>query len=246
MLKAKNVIYDYIYCIEYDEDDDRCNLIKVKTNGKKKKVLATNVDEQAITVVDEWVYFCKNENLYRVELDGDDREKISNKEIEYYQIKGKWIYYIYDDYIARMKLNGEDSQKIAKADDGEYFDSLYVKGNKVYYIMSKLNDNYDWKYYLCEMNKDGEKAEQICKLDENIDYVNMQEDKIYYTVTEDYSEYAIKSIKYNGTDKQVIKKVDSVKYINITEDWIIYLGKNDEYEDVIKMLSIDGEEEKKL
>ena len=163
-----NVVDNYIYCLEYDEDKEQNNLIKVKTNGKKKEVIATDIDEAAITTVDDWVYYFKNDNLYRVELDGEDREKISNKDIEYYQIEGNWIYYIYDDYIAKMKLNGEDSQKIAKADDSEYFDSLYVKGNKVYYIMSKLDDNYDWKYYLYKMNKDGEKAEEVCMLDENI------------------------------------------------------------------------------
>ena len=241
-----NVVDDYIYCLEYDEDKETNNLIRVKTNGKKKKVLATDIDEGVITVVDEWVYYYKKDNLYRVELDGEDREKVSNKDIEYYQIEGNWIYYIYDDNIARMKLNGEDSQRIAKADNDECYEALYVKGSKVYYVMSKLDDNYDWKYYLYEMNKKGEKVEKICNLDTNVDYINMQEDKIYYTVTDDYTDYKIKSIKYNGTDKQVIKKVDSVEYINITEDWIIYLGINNEYEEVIKMLSIDGKDEKKL
>lgn len=247
-----NVIDNYIYCLEYNEEKDennsikmKTNLIKMKTNGKKKEILATDIDEDAITAVDNWIYYIKNGNLYRVNLDGEKRAKVSNKDIDYYQIDGNWIYYIYDDNIAKMKLNGEDSQKIAKIKEEykENYEALYVKGSKVYYVISKLTDSYDWEYYLYEMNKKGEKVEKICKIDTNVQTINMQEDKIYYTINEDYSDYAIKSIKYNGTDKQVIKKVESAEFINIVEDWIVYY---DDDEEVMRMISMDGKKEKDL
>lgn len=240
-----NVIDNHIYCLEYNEEKDKNNLIKMKTNGKKKETLATDIDEGAITAVDNWIYYLKNDNLYRVNLDGEKRAKVSNKDIDYYQVDGNWIYYIYDDNIAKMKLNGEDSQKIAKIKEEykENYEALYVKGNKVYYVISKLTDSYDWEYYLYEMNKKGEKVDKICKLDTNVQTINMQDDKIYYTLNEDYSDYVIKSIKYNGTDKQVIKKVESAEFINIVEDWIVYY---DDAEGVMRMISIDGEKEKDL
>lgn len=247
-----NIVDNYIYCAEYDEDDNQANLIKMKTNGKNKEILARNIDKHQITVVDKWVYYFKDDNLYRVELNGTGREKVSSKTIRYYHIEDNWIYYIYvkegAQYIAKMKLNGDDSEKITKADSdsNETFESLYIKNGKIYYIASKKNDDYDLVYYLYRMNKKGEKVEKICKLDEEVRYINMQEDAIYYTVLKDYDTCLIKSIKYNGTDKTTVKKAKYISGINIVEDWIIYLTTNGDYESVVKMVRKDGEKEKEL
>lgn len=245
-----NIIDNYIYCLEYDEEDGQNNLIKIKTNGKNKEILASDIDETQILVAGKWVYYSKNDNLYRVKLNGTDIEKISEKMISYYQIEENWIYYIYEkgksEYIAKMKLNGEDSQRISKADSEEIYEALYVKNGRVYYIVSKMDDSYDSQYYLYRMSKKGEKVEQICKLDTNIQFINMQDDRIYYTVTEDYNNDIIKSIKYNGTDKQTIKKSKSASNINITKDWILFIGINEDYDNQMKMIRTDGEKEKNL
>lgn len=243
-----NIIDNNIYCLEYDEDDYQNNLVKIQTNGKNKEILARDIDEAQVTAVDKWVYYYKNDNLYRVKLDGTDREKVSDKEIAYYQIDGDWIYYIYENddsqYIARMKLDGDDSERIAKIDNSESYEeykTLYVKDGKIYYIIADINDDYEIEYYLYKMNKKGEKIEKICKLDDNIETVNMQEDAIYYIVAEDYDDYKIKSIKYNGTDKTTIEQTEMAGGINLAGDWIVYLGTNEDYDGVMKMVSLDGE-----
>lgn len=248
-----NIIGNKIYCLEYDEDDYKINLISMKKNGKDKETLARDVDLETVIAVDKWVYYSKNDNLYRVKLDGTDREKISSKNILYYQIEGKWIYYIYEkdssSYIAKMKLDGEDSEKIAKIDTSdEYkeYQELYVKGGKIYYVMSKVNDEYDTEYYLYKMNKKGENVEKVCKLGTSLTTINMQADAIYYTVKKDYKEYEINSVNYNGTEKTMIKEEETVGKMNIVGDWIMYLGYNDDDELVVKMLSIDGEKSKEL
>lgn len=245
-----NIVDNYIYCLEYNEDDTQYDLIKIKTNGKKKEILARDIDEGTITVVDKWVYYNKNDNLYRVKINGTDREKISGKNISYYQIDGKWIYYVYENensqYIAKMKLNGEDSKRIAKIDEDSYVESLYVKGGKIYYITLNYDNNYDIDYYLYKMNKKGEKIEKVCRLDTNIQHINMKENVIYYTTTEDYDTYEIKSIKYNGTANTTIKEVEAVNNINIAENWIFFVSTNEDSDTIMKMVSIDGKKEKEL
>lgn len=246
-----NIIDNYIYCIEYNEDEYRYDLIRVKTNGKNKETLARDIDEGQVVATDKWVYYYKNDNLYRVRVDGTDREKVSDKEISYYQIDGNWIYYIYEadnsqPYIAKMKLNGENAQRIAKADEDEEYEALYVKGGKIYYIVSKVDENYDYEYSLYKMNKKGEKSEKICKIDENIQYINMQEDGIYYTTTEDYYDYEIKYIKYNGTDKKTIEETGEIEAINVVEDWIIIVEQDKNYDISMRMISIKGDKEKDL
>lgn len=173
-----NIIDNYIYCLEYDEDDRQNNLIRIKTNGKNKEILARDIDEEQITAVDKWVYYYKNDYLYRVKLDGTDREKVSEKEIKYYQIDGNWIYYIYEKessiYIAKMKLDGKDAQRIAKAGENENYEALCVKNGKIYYVVAKRDDSYNYQYYLYKMNKNGKKQEKVCKIDKGIDYINMR------------------------------------------------------------------------
>ena len=244
-----NISDNYIYCLEYNEDEERNDLIKIKTNGKNKETLARDIDENQIMVSGKWVYYYKDDNLYRVKTSGTDREKISEREIEYYDIDGNWIYYIYENdnsqYIAKMKLDGEDATRIAKADEEEN-ETLYIRGGNIYYIASEENDSYDRDYYLYKMNKKGNKEERICKMDTNIQYINMQEDLIYYTITEDYSDSTIKCIKYNGTDKTTIKKTEYAMNINVVEDWVIFLGIDEDYNNSMKMISIDGEDEKGL
>lgn len=245
-----NIMDNYIYCTEYNDDEAEHNLIRVKTNGKNKEILVRNIDRKSAMVVDNWVYYFKNNNLYRVKINGTDKEKVSDKDILYYHIEGKWIYYIYEvdntQYIAKMKLNGNNNTRIAKAEENQEYEALYVKGGKVYYILSQANEHYDYMYYLYRMNKNGTKAKQICKLDTNIQHINMQKDKIYYTVTENYDDYLVKSIKYNGTDKNTITKAKTTLDINITKDWILLLGQNDDEDLVVKMIRTDGKKEKEL
>lgn len=246
-----SIVDNYIYCLEYDEDDDQGNVVKIKTNGKDKEVLARDVSAAPISVADNWVYYYKNDKLYRVKTDGTEREKISDKEITYFQIDGNWIYYIYEnddaEYIAKMKLNGEDSQRLAKADDSEYYGALHVKGGNIYYITTEYDEDYNSEHYLYKMNKKGEKLEKVCTLEEDIMDVNMQEDAIYYTVSEDYENYTIKSIKYNGKDETTIyEEEEEIEQINVVKDWIIYMAEDEDYDVIIKMVSKDGKEEQDL
>lgn len=249
-----NIIDNYIYCLElvYDEENSEYsyNLIKFKTNGEKKEILARDVDAGAVTATEKEVYYFKNDNLYRIKLNGTDREKISDKNISYYQIEGNWIYYIYrnesTEYIAKMKLNGEDDKRIAKANDDTYFEALYVEGGKIYYITSSYDEYFDSEYYLYRMSKKGEKAKKICKIDRNIQSINMQEDEIYYTVSESYDSYVIKSIEYDGTERTTIKKAEMALNINIVDDWIVFVGTNEDYDTVMKMISTDGDKYKNL
>lgn len=245
-----NVVDDYIYCLEYVETETQYNLIKIKTNGKNKEILARDIDRNVIIAVDNWVYYNKNEKLHRVKFNGTDRTKISDKDISYYQIDGDEIYYIYKtegtQYIAKMETDGEESRRIAKAHEELTFETIYVKGGKIYYIASNYDKDYNREYYLYKMNKKGEKAEKVVRLDKNVNHINMQEDAIYYTVLENYNTYRIKRIEYNGTNKKVIKETELVKTINVIEDCIIYITVDEEYDSVLKIVNNEGKEEKVL
>ena len=245
-----NGIDNYIYCIEKDEKEGQNNLIKMKTNGKKKEVLAQDVDASQVIAMEKWVYYFKNSNLYRVRTNGTDREKISDRKISYYQIDGSKIYYIYSiegsQYIATMKLNGKKATRISKIDTGMQCQALYVKGKNIYYLVTGTEDNVDKEMYLYKMNKKGEKITKICKIDSNLKEINMQEDAIYYTVMNDYENYTVKSIKYNGTNKTTIKKAKALDNLNVVKKWIAVNTINEDYDTIIQIISKDGQKEKNL
>ena len=200
--------------------------------------------------MEKWVYYFKNSNLYRVRTNGTDREKISDRKISYYQIDGSKIYYIYSiegsQYIATMKLNGKKATRISKIDTGMQCQALYVKGKNIYYLVTGTEDNVDKEMYLYKMNKKGEKITKICKIDSNLKEINMQEDAIYYTVMNDYENYTVKSIKYNGTNKTTIKKAKALDNLNVVKKWIAVNTINEDYDTIIQIISKDGQKEKNL
>lgn len=244
-----NLNDNYIYCLEQDDDDGQNNLVKIKKNGKNKEILAENIDQSPINIADNWVYYFKNGKLCRIKTNGKDKETVSDKKISYYQIDGKFIYYIYrnanSEYLAKMKLNGENSEKLISVEKDTDIEALYVDGGTIYFIQSKLNKKYNSEYSLYKTNKKGDKTEKICDLDENVNYINMQKDRIYYTTTEDYEEYELKSIKYNGKDKKTLKTFDGqAGELNVLDKWIVILTKNSDYETFTMMINKNGNKEK--
>jgi len=240
-----NLIGNYIYCVEKDEE--KFNIVKIKDNGKKKEILARDISYSNITATEDWIYYNKNNMLYRIKLDGSTKEKISEKNIINYQIVGNKMYYIYekdtDMFIAKMKLDGSDNKRIAKKEmqEGRYI-SLYVKGNKVYYILQKDTDNYEQEYYLCRMNKNGEKVKEILRLGTDIEAINMQDEKMYFSLAGD-----IYSMKYNGTAKELIRKSgDTIYSIDVTEEWIFFTRYNEGLEEIVSMIKHNGKGEKEL
>lgn len=243
-----NVIGDYIYCIETNEENQN-DLVKIKIDKKKKSVIVQDIDNREVIAKSNWIYYYKNNELYRIKTNGKKEEKISSKEIMYFHLDGNWIYYIYTNmesqYIARMKLDGDHSEKIVKISNEYKLKTLNKKGNEIYYVVSKLNNEYEEENYLCKVHTNGKKQEEIFKIDNNITEINMQEEEIYYTTTEDFIKYNVKSIKYNGTDRKIIKDKEKAIGINLTNKWIIYISENNS-DSIIKMISKDGKKEFRL
>lgn len=244
-----NVVDGHIYCIERNEEKAEYNLIKMTIKGKKKETLAKNIDEEPITVKGKKVYYLKDRKLYSIKTNGSDRDKLSDKEIEYYQISGNMIYYIYsnegDSYLAKMKKSGKKNLRIGKLKKEEKakYKMLQVKGNKIYYITELENENSDKTLALYAMNKKGEKIEKMHTLPDYSEIINMQEDAIYYVVEDD--EYKIYRMNYKTGKREIIKKVDDLETIGISGKWLFYVTEADS-DIIIKRIDFKGSKEQKL
>ena len=54
-----NIVDNYIYCLEYDEDKEKNNLVKIKKNGKDKEILIADIDNKPIVATDKYVFYFK-------------------------------------------------------------------------------------------------------------------------------------------------------------------------------------------
>lgn len=244
-----NVYDSYIYCLEKNQEKNEYNLIKMKTNGNKKEVLAKNVDKAPVTVTQKKVFYLKDNKLHTIKTNGSDKEKLTDKEVTYYHISGKVIYYIYenegDSYLARMKTNGKKNIRIGRLKNEEKakYKTVQIKGNKIYYITEEKTEEGNKNLVLYKMNKNGEKQERLYMLPDYVQIINMQEDAIYYIVKED--EYKLYRMNYKTGKRELMKKMDKLKTINVSGKWVFYITEEDS-EIVIKRINLKGSKEQNL
>lgn len=236
----------YIYYLDSEGSD----LVRINKNGENKEIVVTDVDYAKMTISDNWIYYFKNSNLYRVKTNGEEKQKISNKSIENYEVVDNWIYYSYyndEEYIiAKMKTNGEDTSKInSKA--GKVF---FVDGNDIYYINENYNEELSiTTYQLNKMNKNGENKEKIIDISGKVDVdtINFNGKYIYYAKINEKNKFGIYKIKLNGDNETKI--VDIKGYatsINIHENWIYYPDQNENGDIEIYRIKTNGKDKQSL
>jgi len=246
-----NVDGGYLYYVDGEDFD----IVKMKTNGKDKKTLIKDVDQVPMTVYNGWIYYSKNGNFYRVKTNGEDSEKISNRDIESYQIVGNQIYYIYynnsrDYTLAKMKLDGTKPEK--DKIETEAGVSFYVKGNTIYYIYENYSSrNYTYSYELYSIKTNGKDKKNIFEFEEELygygDYVNMTDDGIYYLAENEDGDDAIFFINYQGKGEKEIIVIDAYSSpINIVDKWIYYTDYDDDYDTYTYRIKTDGKDKKEL
>lgn len=223
-----NISGNYIYYVS----EENSQLIKEKLNGEKNQVIAENVSSEPIVVVDNWIYYFEGTNLYKIKTNGKNRTQLSNKAIENYQVVGKEIYYSYESngkyVIAKMNLSGRDITKIDEEAGREFF----VKGNKIYFINEKYDmENYEYKYELCKMKKNGKNKEKVCDIEGGLDTytINFTNDALYYAKAVKDEKMAIYSIKLNGKNETKIVEVSTYSNaINIVDKFMYYINENED------------------
>lgn len=237
---------NYIYYYDAEEND----IIKMKENGKDKEVFVKDVDTEKIMVVDNWVYYFKNSTLYRIKTNGENKQKISKKSIENYEVVGNWIYYSYyndgEYIIAKMKTNGEDISKI----DSKAGKVFFVNGNNLYYIYEKYNaEELTTTYQLYKMKTNGKDKEKIANIDGkvDIDTVNFDGKQIYYAKINEDNELGIYRMKLNGKNETRIIDIKGYSTsINVYNDWIYYPDENENGDIEIYKIKTNGKDKQSL
>lgn len=233
-----------------DAADGKYNIVKVQTDGTNKEVIIDNVDTSKITVINDWIYYFKDFNFYKTKTNGEEKQILSKKSIDNYEINGDWIYYSYINdgkyVIAKMRTNGEDVIKI----DNDSSNIFFINNNDIYYIYESYNEEKsEHNYELYKVKTNGEKKEKITNIGKNVklENINFDGEKIYYLKANENNELAMYSIKLNGKDESKIVDIQGFStMININDGWIYYTDQNDNGDSQMFRIKTDGKEKQCL
>lgn len=256
-----NVIGDWIYYSEFDDNNNKYLINKIKIDGTSNTTLISYEQNTPsmnyLNVVGDWIYYTYSifssgsptkSVLCRMKIDGNNNKILKyNYDYSYgINIANNFIYYRTDtNYIFRIQTDGGNLQKVnseicndsVPVVDGEslYYTNFADKDDSNLYTSSSLN-----KVDL----KTGYSKHIITENAVNFSqqYINVNDSWIYYAeakfnrIINDW-EYSINKIKIDGSDrKQLISNyVSDYSYINVVGDWIFYRSNNKTYK-----MKIDG------
>lgn len=240
---------NYLYYLEASmKEEGTFNIVKVKTNGENKEIMVEDVDTSKVTLVDNWIYYFKNYQLYRIKIDGKSKEKLLDKSIMSYEIIGDFIYYSYisdNKYvIAKTKINTDEITKI-EMDAGRVF---FIDKDIIYYIYENQKEE-GIVYELYKMKTTGKDKEKILEINGNLllDGINFEKNNLYYTKIDENGNSAIYSI--NTKKKEEIKIIDINSYssmININNKNIYYTDINENGDSNIFKIKANGTNKNEL
>lgn len=264
-----NVYKNHIYFLGmgteiYSEEDEIDNKIyRVKLDGSDLEILndnEVNNDCYEIYVVDNSVYYIGIEaEICKMDLDGNNKEVIANKNTGYLGITDDYIIYNYleneesTDYVTYiMDRKGGNERAIL---EGKRLYSVNIEGDYIYYTDDAKN--------LYRTKIDSGVAEELY---DNIEmynlnvqngyayylsYVNNQADKIgvYRVRLNEKSKVNVTMGEREETDEtenkeapELIKQLDTYSsYIDIVGDWVSYMDSN-ETEGFINLVNINANE----
>ncbi|MCX8130792.1 MAG: DUF5050 domain-containing protein [Clostridia bacterium] len=235
--------------------------------GSKNAVKVNSDPSCSISVLGEWVYYCKlpERNIYRIKTNGTGRQKLNSDKSSDVNVVNDWIFYVNDSDTANIYKMKTDGGKRQKYLDGR-FNNLCVKDGFMYYVDSEcyvgktslsnskiqriresrdfimnLNVEDGWIYYssdaLYKIKTDGTQAKQLSKDDAR--YINVVGDTIFYT-----RNGQIHKIRTDGTEKQKIdnKYSKNVMFINFADNQLYFLN----YSNNIYKVKKDGTRREKL
>ena len=192
------------------------------------------------------IYFIRfsDDKLYRMDLNGRNREVVVDKKVRNMTIYNDMIYYCYESpesekveekefYLNKIKLDGSEDKLLLKAEVRD----IVVDEKYLYYT--------DEDFRLFRLDLSDNSIEQVS--DENIVKFVKDDKWIFYTLKDPDDEHRSKGLYRMDLDGENIIEVDKDSYIyevglGITEDWIFYLSSDDYNDSVLKRKSKDGKD----
>jgi len=207
-----------------------------KKDGKLLKIC--NDTALYLNIYDNNLYYVnltENGKIYKIDDEGDDKEKIVDFEnCEYFNISNEGVFFeypeeskVYSPYSLDISFDN-----IKKLNDND-IEGLIFNNGYLYY--SNWNDG--GKIY--KMKPDGSENSSLNNNYSN--FINVDDNYIYYINTDD--DYKIYRMKTDGTENLLICE-DSTNYLNCYNGYLYFSNETDENK--IYKMKTDGTEKTKI
>ncbi|WFA08897.1 DUF5050 domain-containing protein [Tissierella sp. Yu-01] len=216
---------------------------------KRMKYNGENVDRifkgysLHMDVIGDRVYFVNvsdDSKIYKMDVNGENREVLMDKHINDMAIYDDKIYYSYEYneeyYLEKMSLDGSEKEFITNLKTR----NMVVDGGYIYYI-----DDVDENLYSFDMQRN---SIELLSDKQILKFAIDDSSWIFYTLkAEENSRSRFKGLYRMDTDGENILSLDSEAYlsevgIGITDDWIFYRSWYGNELPVLRRISKDGTE----
>lgn len=256
-----NIYGNYLYfitIIETNETGEYDNKIcRVKKDGTDFEVINDNEFNdycyEIYAVKNKIYYIGEDSNVYKMNLDGSNRELVSAEGTGYVGITDKYI--IYNDYVQEpateeeklnldleyktciMNLDGSNKRDIV---EGKRMYTVNIYEDTVYYT------DFDLNIHKC--NIDGTNDVLISETEAY--NLNVHNGYIYYLNYADIENgdetICIYRVNLDGTDEKEIARLETgTSFINVVGDWVLHMDSSFEA-GYMKLTKIDGSEQKEI
>lgn len=266
------VLDDSIYytdALDWDETFKRrpLEIFKMNLDGTYKTKLTQDAIENSVynirfQIYDGFIYYMRytehpyTSSVYRMRLDGSENQKVFENNATYIsfddcKISGDWIYSTFSgdgSYgICRTNINSGQMQKIIEREHIYY---LTVYNNSIYYLASNSDER-----NIKKVNTDGTDQRKLAVIGTDCNEINIANNYIYFTATDENGIYYLYRVSVNGSEKQKVQPpAESIKTENIitdseeSESWIYYIKYfgNDPPRDYLYKIKTNGENDTKI
>lgn len=182
------------------------------------------VTENGIFLAD----FGRDSRLYRLDLDGKSKTKLSDEYVKNMAFEDGWIYYSGISGLYKIREDGTDETEILKQSS----ESLQVADGWIYFVKSR-------DYHICRVKTDGAAFEELGQ-----DFAsNLKQDGgwLYYQNVD--AEHAVYRIRTDGTERQPVTPEGCFTY-NV-DAGVVYYSNRDDYGYLYRIIG-DGTGQRKL
>jgi len=207
---------------------------RMKIDGSKNETIYSLGYLMDIHVMDNWIYFISfrdNSKIYKMDVNGQNLQKLSDFAVKDISIYENRIYYSYEknekSYLESMDLKGEDKKVVAN-----FLSYNLIKDKDILYFI----DNKDFNIYKFNSIQDKEPKKLF---EGKISKFTLVDNWIYFSEhSEDvgYPGKGLYKIDVNGNNKQKINNDNNIEYLNNIGDWILFSSsKGNEYPKLQRM-----------
>lgn len=207
----------------------------LKTNNIKD-VTTIYTTNSKFYIDDGYIYYISSNGICRIQINGENEEKIVTRNIQDFQIVDNKIFYVSNNQIFAIDINGENDYVL---NENVFAKKIQVVDNWIYYYNENENS-------LFRVNCDGTKNEIVSVLVNNEIY-NISGKYVYY-----YDEINSKIVrmqlnKSNKCDDVVPISVSKTK-INIVGNVMYYLDKSSDESQMYQIYRVktNGKEVQKI